>query len=141
MFLPFLALREQPAGSFGTQPTPHASAGTPSTTGDAPEDLRLPYYAPFMGAVAGIVGVVSVAWAVVGREEFGGLTERWNWTVGAFTGNRVFFAFVLDLAFYTTWQVVFLHKAEGKYRYVPFAGLVAWLLAGGPKKQPDRQNA
>lgn len=132
--VPFMAIREQPAGSFGTSTVPQTDAEYTKPDG-SDADLRLPYYAPFMGGVAAVVGVVSLAWALVGRPEFGGVPERWDFFVQSFTSNRVFYAFFLDLAFYTAWQIIFMRRAEGKYRYVPFAGLAAWLIAGGPPKR------
>lgn len=122
VFIPYLAIRQQPPGSPGTTTSPQ----------EVPD--RIPYYAPVMGAIAGVVGVVSLVWAVAGRPEYGGLLERREWFVHAFTTNRVFFAFFLDTAFYTLWQIIFLEDADRKFRFVPFAGLVAWLLAGGPRK-------
>ncbi|KAK9812268.1 hypothetical protein WJX73_009037 [Symbiochloris irregularis] len=136
VFLPFMAIREQPAGSFGTLTQSQTDARLAELTAEGPEgDLRMPYYAPAMGAVAAVIGLVSIAWAVVGRPEFGGMPERWDFFVSSFTGNRVFYAFFLDLAFYTTWQIIFMRRAEGKYRFVPFAGLAAWLIVGGPSKR------
>lgn len=122
VFIPFMALREAPPGSQGTSASPPPA-----------DSQRIPYYSPIMGGVAAFIGLVSVAWALVGRPEYGGLAERGAWSVNAFSTNRVQFAFLLDLAFYTAWQVIFLQGAEKKYRYVPFAGLAAWLIAGGPR--------
>ena len=127
-----MALREQPPFTPGTSPT--AKSVSPAVT-EATLPLRIPYYAPLMGAVAAVVGLVSIAWALAGRPEYGGLLERQDYFVNAFTTNRVFFAFFVDLGFYSTWQAIFLRDAARKYRFVPFAGLAAWLIAGGPRKQ------
>ena len=125
VFIPYLALREQPPGTPGTLKSPQEDRG---------QSPGLPYYAPAMGALAATVGGVSIAWALVGRSEYGSLLDRWQWFTHAFSTYRVFYAFCLDLVLYTTWQVIFLRGAERKFRFVPFAGLAAWLVAGGPRK-------
>ena len=124
VFIPYMALREQPAASASTSSAPQASPEAVS---------RLPYYAKYMGGVSAFIGIVSIGWALAGRPEFGSVADRWDWLVTAFTTNRVFYAFTLDLALYTVWQVLFLEGAERKFRFVPFAGLAAWLIAGGPR--------
>ena len=134
VFIPYMALREQPPHSLGTAPT--AKSVSPAAT-EATLPLKIPYYAPFMGAVAAVIGLVSIAWVFVGRPEYGGLVERQQYFVNAFTTNRVFFAFFVDLGFYTTWQAIFLRDAARKYRFVPFAGLAAWLIAGGPRERAE----
>ena len=125
-FVPYLALREQPAGSRGT-----------SASGD-PESAKLPSYAPLIGLTGAVVGVVSLVWALSIRPEYGGLAERWQYFVQQSTTNRIFFAFVLDAVFYTVWQALLMDKsAPRSHRFVPFLGLVAHLVTRcqGDKKQ------
>lgn len=94
----------------------------------------LPSFSKLFGGVSLTVALVSFFWVFQGRPEFGGLDARWGFAVEQFYGNRAFWAFVLDLGFYTVWQSVLMGGcgAPKKYRYVPFFGLAAWLLADGP---------
>ena len=44
--------------------------------------------------------------------------------------RRVFFAFIVDASLYSVWQSSFLENTSGaRFRYVPFFGLAAYLLA------------
>ena len=40
-----------------------------------------------------------------------------------------------DMVFYYTWQVILLKGAAPLYRFVPFAGMAAWLVAKQPRSQ------
>lgn len=75
-------------------------------------------------------------WALGVRPEYGGLAERWQYFVAQSTDNRVFFAFVLDAVLYSAWQAVLMGEDATKLqRYLPFAGLVAYLMQGGNKQK------
>ncbi len=123
-FVPYLALREQPAGSRGT-------------TVDADEkSAKLPGYAPLIGLTGAAIGVASVVWATGVRPEYGGLAERWQYFVQQSSTNRVFFAFVLDAVLYSVWQALLMDKSAPKsHRFVPFIGLVAHLVQGDKKQK------
>ncbi|KAL3161634.1 hypothetical protein ABBQ32_010489 [Trebouxia sp. C0010 RCD-2024] len=123
-FVPYLALREQPAGSRGT-------------AADAdPKQARLPSYAPLIGVTGAVVGIASVVWVLGVRPEYGGLAERWQYFVSQSANNRVFFAFVLDAVLYSAWQALLMGEDATKLqRYLPFAGLVAYLIQGGNKQK------
>ena len=123
-FVPYLALREQPAGSRGT-------------VADAdPKSAKLPSYAPFIGLTGVVIGAASIVWALAVRPEFGGLPERWQYFVQQSTTNRVFFAFVLDVVLYYAWQVLLMGDDASKLqRFLPFGGLIAYLIQGGQKKK------
>ena len=43
--------------------------------------------------------------------------------------NRAFWAFVLDIVLYSVFQTVLLANAPPAYRFTPFFGLAAWLIA------------
>lgn len=123
-FVPYLALRQQPAGSRGT------------TAHDDPQTARLPGYAPLIGIAGALVGLGSVVWALGVRPEYGGLAERWQYFVQQSLTNRVFFAFVLDAVLYSVWQALLMDKNASKsQRYVPFIGLVAYLVQRGQKQK------
>lgn len=123
-FMPYLALREQPAGSRGT-------------VADADSNqARLPSYAPLIGMTGAVIGVASLIWAVGVRPEYGGLTERWQYFVQQSSTNRVFFAFVLDAVLYSVWQALLMGEDATKLqRFLPFGGLVAYLVQGGNKQK------
>lgn len=116
-FIPYLALRL-------SVPEPEPSRPAPPP----------PPYSPALGYLGAVVGAVSISWAFLGRPEFGGLPERLQYFQESFQENRVFFAFCLDAALYSVWQAILMPQAEAKYRFVPFAGLAAWLISGCPKK-------
>ena len=122
--MPYLALREQPAGSRGT-----AADADPKTA-------KMPNYAPWIGITGAVIGAASVVWALGVRPEYGGLAERWQYFVQQSTDNRVFFAFVLDAVFYSIWQALLMGDDASKLqRFLPFGGLVAYLIQGGKKQK------
>jgi hypothetical protein len=51
----------------------------------------------------------------------------------------VFYAFVVDSCLYYFWQITLMSDAPAKYKYVPFFGLAAWLMAA-PKQQQQQQQ-
>lgn len=118
-FIPFLALR--------AAPEPESEKGGNSASS------ALPSWLTRVLAVTGTgVAVVSLAWALAGRPEFGGLSERWEYAAQQAQGNRVFYAFLLDNALFGFFQILLLpHSAPPQHRYVPFLGLVAHLMSGG----------
>jgi hypothetical protein len=56
--IPYMALREQSGGA------------------ESEKEQGLPSYAPAIAAVAGIVGAISIGWALFGRPESGDLAVR-----------------------------------------------------------------
>ena len=62
--------------------------------------------------------------------EYGGLEERWAFFSSSIHTKRIFFAFALDAVLYSMFQAMLMPKAAGNLRYVPFAGLAAWLIGG-----------
>lgn len=112
--IPYMAYREQQIPRAPELPT-----------------RKLPSWAPAMGAVAVAVGLGSMAWAVVGRPEFGDVASRLEYLHDKFYGDRVFFAFVVDSALYSVWQAWLMDSAGApkRFRYVPFFGLAAWLIS------------
>jgi hypothetical protein len=50
---------------------------------------------------------------------------------------QVFYAFIVDSCLYYVWQIVMMGNAPAKYKYVPFLGLAAWLVAA-PKQQQQQ---
>jgi len=100
---------------------------------------KLPRWAPAMGAVAIAVGLGSMAWAVIGRGEYGDLPARLDYLHDKFYGDRVFFAFVVDSCLYCVWQAWLMDSAGApkKFRFVPFFGLAAWLIGGEKEASAD----
>jgi hypothetical protein len=116
-FIPFLALRAAPEPpEQELRPLPPAG---------------LPSYAPAVGWVAAAVAVTSLVWALAARPEYGGLSERWQYAATHFGSDRVFYAFCVDATLFSFFQAFMLPKsASPLFRYLPFAGLAAWLIAG-----------
>ncbi|KAF5827487.1 hypothetical protein DUNSADRAFT_561 [Dunaliella salina] len=89
------------------------------------------------------MGLFSVGWAFLGRPELGGdLAARWAFFQQEFSSNRVFWAFVLDAAFYSLWQAVLLGSvpsATSAQRFIPFLGLAAHLLQA--KSTPEQSTS
>lgn len=92
----------------------------------------LPGYAPAIGGVAAAVGLFSIGWALAARPEVGGLAERWEYLTTLLATSRVDWAFGVDASLYCVWQAWLLGAcgAAPRYRFVPFFGLAAWLIAG-----------
>jgi hypothetical protein len=89
-----------------------------------------------VGGVAAAVGAFSIAWALVGRPEYGALAQRADFAVQHYSNDRVFYAFVVDAGLYGFWQAWLMGDAGAPRRFcaVPFFGLAAWLLAGRPRE-------
>lgn len=111
------------------------------------EPVRLPAYAPAIGALAAAVGAFSLGWAALARPEMAGdLPERWQYLVALVSTSRVDWAFVVDSGLYAVWQAWLLGAcgAAPAYRFVPFFGLAAWLITGpreGQEEPRARQEA
>lgn len=119
--IPYMALRER---------LPRAEL--PKNRKEQPR--ALPSFSKLFGGIGFVISTVSILWFFQGRPEFGGLDARLAFATEQFNGNRAFWAFVLDLGLYSVWQSVLMGGcgAPKKYRYVPFFGLAAWLVADGP---------
>ncbi|KAL4437246.1 hypothetical protein ABPG75_004385 [Micractinium tetrahymenae] len=138
VFFPvYLAQRLRPDTPAGSAPASAEAAAPPAA---------LPGYAPVFGAVAMAVGLVSVGWALGARPEAGDLAARWAYFTDLLATSRVDWAFVVDACLYSVWQAWLLGAAGAApaYRFVPFWGLAAWLLAGprggDAAEQPRRKS-
>lgn len=119
--VPYMALRERlPRSTLREMPK------------EQPKPL--PSFSRLFGIISLVISAVSVYWVFQGRPDFGGFDARVGFAVEQFNGNRAFWAFVLDLGLYSVWQALLMADcgAPKKYRYVPFFGLAAWLVADGP---------
>lgn len=122
--VPYMALRERiPRSEQAKAPKIHPK--------------KLPSFSKLFGGVSFFIAIVSLFWVFQGRPDFGGFDARLQFAVEQFNGNRAFWAFVLDLGLYSVWQAILMADcgAPSKYRYVPFFGLAAWLIADGPSLQ------
>lgn len=54
---------------------------------------------------------------------------------------QVFWAFLVDMALFYTWQLAFLEAAPARFRLVPFFGLAGWLLNGGTQPEQGSSNS
>jgi hypothetical protein len=53
---------------------------------------------------------------------------------------QVFYAFVVDSGLYAIWQATLMGDAPARYRYLPFFGLAAWLVAAPKQQQPEPER-
>lgn len=94
-----------------------------------------------VGAVGGIVCLVSILWALLGRPgaEFGDVVDRWRFLEGYLRSERLAYAFVWDIFLYAIFQPWLIgdnlgnvkrgcEGLVGALRFVPAFGLVAYLL-------------
>ena len=133
--IPFLALRAAAGANLAAGlPPPAGSAAAAEGEREGEAEMAAGRWpAAAFGALGGAVGAFSLAWALAGRPEYGGLPERLGYLQAALSGNRVFYAFVVDAGLYALWQAVLMPAAApARYRYVPFFGLAAYLLAPPP---------
>ena len=97
--------------------------------------------APVVGAIGGLVCVLSIVWAFFGRgyAEFGGTAERWQYVQSYVLSDRLAYAFLWDIFLYSIFQPWLIGdnlqnvKADATefvnaVRFVPVVGLVAYLL-------------
>ncbi len=83
-FIPFLAMRAAP------EPEEPASSSGGSSSSIAPQQAGgLPGFATGMGITGAAVGLLSVAWALAARPEFGDLSARLAYFQSEYSSNRV----------------------------------------------------
>lgn len=80
-----------------------------------------------------LVSGMALFWFGFVGPEFGTVAERLNYFGTQVTTNRVSAAFCVDFVFFTFFQIVLLGAVESNpqkrwLRFVPFWGLVAWLI-------------
>ncbi|KAK3142386.1 hypothetical protein QOZ80_4BG0345810 [Eleusine coracana subsp. coracana] len=97
--------------------------------------------APAVGAIGGLVCVLSIVWALFGRADagFGGIPERWQFAQSYLFSERLAYAFIWDILLYSIFQPWLIGdnirnvKADATgfvnaVRFVPVVGLVAYLI-------------
>ncbi|XP_062186146.1 uncharacterized protein LOC133889706 [Phragmites australis] len=97
--------------------------------------------APVVGAIGGLVCVLSIVWALFGRADagFGGIVERWQFAQSYVFSDRVAYALLWDILLYSIFQPWLIGdniqnvKADATgfmnvVRFVPVIGLVAYLF-------------
>lgn len=86
------------------------------------------------GWIGLIIGIIAGIWSVIGRPEFGELSARGQYFVQSLSRDRITIAFCVDLVFFSVFQAVLMGDIEPLQsrkrwlRFVPFWGLVAWLI-------------
>eukprot|EP00798_Chlamydomonas_sp_ICE-L_P031732 gene31732-6931_t len=137
-FIPFLALRAAPEPASELLPTGSgvSTALVPKPPVPVPASEPLPDWAPAIGASGLAVGLISIAWALFARPEYGGLDARWDYFVDTFYSNRAFFAFIVDSSLYCVWQANFLSNRNARLPLLPFFGLAEFLI-NGPKEEEE----
>lgn len=97
--------------------------------------------APAVGAVGGLVCILSIVWALYGRADagFGGIAERLQFARSYLFSERLAYAFLWDILLYSIFQPWLIGdnirnaKAGAAgfvnvVRFVPVVGLVAYLF-------------
>nr|XP_017223688.1 PREDICTED: uncharacterized protein LOC108200121 isoform X2 [Daucus carota subsp. sativus] len=128
--IPYMAIRLNEADGQYT-PRKTSQLGTVMTNGAA-----------VVGLVGGAVCLISVFWALFGREDgnFGTLTERWDFLLSYLGSERLAYAFIWDICLYTVFQPWLIHDnlqniekskitVVSFLKFVPVIGLVAYLLS------------
>lgn len=107
------------------------------------DDIPPPPEAAAMSKAFGIIGggvaALSLWWAAAGRGDIYDLSlaERWAFFQDQFANDRVTYAFMVDMAIYSTWQPIMLGELDrqrGKsspawQRFTPVFGMAGWLLS------------
>jgi len=109
-FIPYNALRLAP----GMDP-------------DEDQMEEYPSWSSSIAAASGLLGTFSIFWALYGRQEYGGISERFTFLLYQFSHDRVFYAFVLDVVLFSLFQILLLNKRAG-LTSVPFFGLIFHLF-------------
>jgi hypothetical protein len=113
----------------------------PSPPQSSPLGSLMVKNAPAVGAIGGLVCVLSVVWALLGRSDaaFGGIAERLQFLQNYLFTERLAYAFVWDILLYSIFQSWLIGdniqnvKADATafvnvVRFVPVVGLVAYLF-------------
>lgn len=137
-YIPFMGFRAAPEPEL-TAPSSDDSVTMASRPPPPPlpPNQPLPSWSPIVGATSLAVGILSIAWGLGARPEFGDVTDRISYFQNMFSNDRVFYAFIVDAGLYSVWQAILLEGAQAKFRFVPFFGMAAYLLAGGTDDTND----
>ncbi len=162
MFLTNLFLLPWLAARAGAAPADAPAAPDATDAADAadaaarlPPPLAALAASPALGIVGGAVGVASVAWfALAEPVSAGSLAERWAHLLRVAGEDRLTLAFFVDCAVYSAAQawligdeMASLRAAQPDValppawlRFVPFAGLAAWLATRPPAAAPQERR-
>lgn len=96
--------------------------------------------ARIIGTLGGLVGFISLLWALFGRDDagFGSLVDRWDFFLDYIKSDRPAYAFIWDICLYSIFQPWLIGdnlqnveedkiQAVRYLRFVPYVGLVAYL--------------
>jgi len=124
--IPYMAIRLNEADADYTL-TKRSQLGSVMTNG-----------APIVGLIGGGICLISALWALFGRMEgnFGSIGERLEFLVNYLGSERLAYAFIWDICFYTIFQPWLIGGNVQKsktgivnyLRFVPVVGLIAYLL-------------
>jgi hypothetical protein len=98
--------------------------------------------APIVGLIGGLVCLLSLVWAVIGRgeEQFGGIIERTQYLITYLGSERLAYAFIWDIVLYSIFQpwLIADNIANVKRdvvglvnwsKFIPVVGLVFYCLS------------
>jgi hypothetical protein len=127
--IPYMAIRLNEADADCTL-TKRSQLGSVMTNG-----------APIVGLIGGGICLISALWALFGRMEgnFGSIGDRWEFLVSYLGSERLAYAFIWDICFYTIFQPWLIgdnlqnvQKSRAGIvnylRFVPVVGSIAYLL-------------
>ncbi|XP_059453977.1 uncharacterized protein LOC132184376 isoform X2 [Corylus avellana] len=127
--IPYMAIRLNEADADCTL-TKRSQLGSVMTNG-----------APIVGLIGGGICLISALWALFGRMEsnFGSIGDRWEFLVSYLGSERLAYAFIWDICFYTIFQPWLIgdnlqnvQKSKAGIvnylRFVPVVGLISYLL-------------
>ena len=109
--------------------TRHPASSAMACLGTRPEEAEL---APVTLEEMNLGLDPLMARALAARPEAGDLAARWEYFSTLLATSRVDWAFAVDACLYSVWQAWLLGAAGAApaYRFVPFFGMAAWLVAG-----------
>ncbi|XAR72376.1 hypothetical protein NMG60_11018991 [Bertholletia excelsa] len=127
--IPYMAIRLNEGDAENTPRKP-SQLGSVMTSG-----------APYVGLIGSAVCLISTLWALFGRPDnnFGGITDRWDFFVNYLGSERLAYAFIWDICLYMIFQpwligdnIQNVQKSKigpvNFLKFVPVVGLVAYLL-------------
>lgn len=97
--------------------------------------------AAIVGLTGGLVCLISALWALFGRmdDNFGSITDRWEFLVSYLGSERLAYAFIWDICLYLVFQPWLIGdnlqnvqkdkvSIVNYLRFVPVVGLVSYLI-------------
>ncbi|ACB49469.1 hypothetical protein cce_0117 [Crocosphaera subtropica ATCC 51142] len=81
-----------------------------------------------------MVGIIAIVWLLIGRSEFGDLSQRIDYFMMQLQSSRVVIAFAVDIFLFAIFQIILMgavippKNSQRFLRFIPFFGLAFWLI-------------